>query len=88
MLRSYEQRLLSEGTLTLNVRARPNARVTRITGVMEDGSLKADVHAAPEDGEANKELARHLAERFGVGISNVELLSGHRGRLKVFRVVR
>jgi uncharacterized protein len=57
-------------------------------GVMEDGSLKIDLHAPPEDGEANALLAQCLAEAFDVPNANVEILAGHRGRLKTVRIVR
>ena len=87
MLDSYRQRLQTEGTLTLTIRARPNARRTKIVGVMEDGSLKIDLHAAPEDGEANEELLKCLAAEFSVSRQAVTLLSGQRGRMKMVTIV-
>jgi len=77
------RRLETAGSLTLEIRARPGARATRLVGEMADGSLKMDVAAAPEDGKANVELARFLAALFG---ANVELLSGQTSRLKRVRV--
>jgi uncharacterized protein len=88
VLEPYRQRLISEGVLTLTVRARPNARATKCVAVMDDGSLKVDLHAAPEDGEANAELIRFLAGEFLVAQSRVELVSGHRGRAKAVRITR
>lgn len=88
MLGTYAKRLADDGTLTLTVRARPNARVTKLGGVLDDGSVKIDVRAAPEDGEANDALLRFLAEQFGVPASCVTLVAGQRGRLKTIRIVR
>jgi uncharacterized protein (TIGR00251 family) len=86
MLEVHRRRLAQEGMLTLNVRARPNARATKVLGILEDGSVKLDLHAAPEDGEANLELVRFLAQEFDVPRANVELVSGHRGRIKTLRL--
>lgn len=88
MLEAYHQLLVSEGVITLTVRARPNARATKLVEILEDGSVKIAVHAAPEDGAANEEIIRFLAEIFGVSRGQVELLSGHRGRLKIVRISR
>jgi uncharacterized protein len=88
MLDAHRIQLAKEHSVTLTIRARPNARTTKITGMLEDGSLKIDIHAAPEDGEANEELVRFLAEAFDIAKSHIELLSGHTGRLKVVRINR
>jgi uncharacterized protein len=88
IVEDLRRRLDAEGSLTLTVRAKPNARVTEVSGVLEDGSVKIAVHAAPEDGVANEEIVRYLAEAFGVSRKQVELLSGHRGRLKIVRITR
>jgi uncharacterized protein (TIGR00251 family) len=56
--------------------------------MMADDTLKIDIAAVPEDGEANLELVRFLASEFGVGRENIEILSGQRGRRKTVKVVR
>ena len=88
VLQSLISRLASEKSLTLTIRVRPNARITKLTAVLEDGSLKIDVHAAPEDGEANQELMRYVAELFSVPRACVEFLAGQRSRVKAVRIRR
>ncbi len=80
------QRLQSEGSLTLTIRARPGAKKTQFRDILEDGSMKIDIAAAPEDGAANAELIRFIADLFGVSTASVTLLSGQTSRQKVIRI--
>ena len=77
----------AEGKVTFVVKVRPNASRTKLTGVMDDGALKIDLAAAPENGKANAELAGFLAESFTVPRSSVAILSGHTDRRKLVRIV-
>ncbi len=79
--------LAAEGKVTFVVRVRPNASRTRLIGVMDDGVLKIDLAAAPENGKANAELVGFLAESFTVPRSSVAILSGHTDRRKLVRIV-
>lgn len=83
-----KDRLAADGTVSFFVRVRPGAPKTEITDVLSDGSVKMNVAAAPEDGEANEELLRHLAETFGVAGDRLEILSGKMARRKLIRVAR
>lgn len=67
------------------VKARPGARQDRIRGIV-DGLLLVDIAAVAEDGRATKRLLEFLAGRFGVSVSNIELLSGAHARWKRLRV--
>ena len=51
-----------------------------------DGRLKVALAAPPVDGEANKVLAKFMAEIFGVPKSSVCVASGLTGRRKVVEV--
>lgn len=86
MLQIFIERLRKEGMIDLSVRVRPSASQSVVKSIMSDGSLKIDVAAVPEEGEANHELRRMLAEAFGVSIDCIEILSGDSGRLKRVRV--
>ncbi len=88
MLSVLHSRLATEGALTLTLRVRPGARVSAFKAAMADGTLKVDVAAAPEDGEANGELVRFLAEEFGVPRGNVSIVTGHASRRKVVTLFR
>lgn len=74
--------------LTLHIRVRPSASSTRVKAVMADGTFKIDIAAPPEDGKANEELVKFLAEEFGVAVSSAELLSGPTSRKKIVRITR
>ena len=43
---------------------------------MPDGTLKVKVAAVPENGKANAELCRTLAQHFQVPLRQVEIVSG------------
>lgn len=53
---------------------------------MADGTIKIDIAAAPEDGRANEELGRFLAEEFDVPKSHVEIVKGQMVKAKVVRI--
>ena len=85
---AHRTQLATTGTVTFTVRARPNAKTTECTERLEDGSMKIDLHAAPEDNEANVVLVKFLAKTFDVPLNSVVLLSGHTGRRKLVRITR
>jgi len=80
--------LATEGSVTFSVRARPHAPRTAVKDVMDDGSVKIAVAAPAEEGKANEELVRFLAEEFGVHSSQVEILSGGGNRRKMVRITK
>lgn len=72
----------AEGVL-LAVRAKPGARKAGIQGE-RDGALVVAVHAPPEDGRANAALVEVLHDALGLKRSQIELVSGQKGRDKRF----
>lgn len=50
-------------------------------------SLKAWLKSAPEDGKANDELVRILADKLNVRKSEIEIVSGFSSRNKVVDIV-
>ena len=52
----------------------------------EDGVAQVRVTAAPENGKANKAVAKLLAKALGVAPSRLVLIRGETSRDKVFRV--
>lgn len=69
----------------LPVRAQPGARRTAVLGE-QSGALKVAVTAPPEDGRANQALTEALRDALGLKRSQVELLSGAKGRQKAFLI--
>lgn len=70
----------------LTVRVRPGAKETMITEFLADGTVKIDLAAPAEDGKANAELVRFVAEKHGVSKENVRIVSGMRSRKKLIRI--
>ena len=71
---------------TFSVKVRPQAQMTAFRKPLADGTLKIDLAAVPEDGAANEELIRFLAQEFGVPTSGVEIVSGQTSRKKIIRM--
>jgi len=88
MIEALKQSLAKDGVVSFSIRARPNASRTKVTAVMEDGSVKIDVKAPAEKGKANAALRKFLAAEFGVSVSQVEVVAGGSGRRKVVRITR
>lgn len=83
---SFQQRLKSEGKLTLQIRVIPRSPATAWAGQMADGSVKLKVAAVPEKGKANEELVRFLAREFGVPRDHIEIIAGASSHAKLVRI--
>lgn len=70
---------------TLQVRVKPNARVSQIQQ-QDDGTWLAQLKSPPVDGKANEELIALVAGHFGVRKAQVTLKSGAGARLKLLQV--
>ena len=70
---------------TLQVKVKPNARVSRLveTG---PGLWHAELKSAPIDGKAKQELIALVAKAFGCPRAAVTIRSGAAGRLKLVRI--
>ncbi|MFP4104753.1 MAG: DUF167 domain-containing protein [Phycisphaerae bacterium] len=74
----------AEGTL-LPVKAVPGSSRDKIAGVLGD-ALKVTTSAAPENGKANKAIARTLAKALELGKRDVEIAAGATSPQKEFLV--
>lgn len=72
-------------TLILRILTQPRASRDAISGPHGD-RLKIRITAPPVEGAANQHLRRFLAKTFRVGVSHVELISGHNARQKCFAI--
>jgi hypothetical protein len=72
--------------VVFKVRVQPRAAKNQLAGLYGD-ALKLRLTAPPVDGEANKACKAFLAKLFKVPKNNVELLTGHTGRNKYFRII-
>lgn len=71
---------------TLAISVQPRASRTELVGE-QDGVLKIRLAAPPVDGAANAELIAYLSKLLRVRKSDVQILSGERGRRKVVLIV-
>lgn len=87
MIDQLKATLQSGGTITFSVKVRPQAQKTAFRKPLADGTLKIDLAAVAEDGEANEELVKFLAAEFRVQRSAVEIVSGQTSRQKIVRII-
>jgi uncharacterized protein (TIGR00251 family) len=76
------EKLRKNGTLTLNLKIIAKSSKNEIVGLLDDGSLKVKITAAPEKGKANAAIRAFLAEEFGVARTNIEIVRGETSPLK------
>ncbi len=69
----------------LDLRVQPNAPRSEVVGVLGD-QLKVRVAAPADDGKANRELVRFVAQELGVARSSVRIVRGHHHRSKTVEV--
>ncbi len=67
------------------VQAKPNAKEEGVERI-DDTHFKVSVKEPPRRGEANRAIARALAEHLGVAPSRIRLVLGFSSRQKVFEV--
>lgn len=79
-------RFRGEGFLELRVKVVPKSSREEIAGVLEDGSLKVRISAAPEKGRANAALCELLAAEFQVPRRAVRITGGETSARKTVRI--
>ena len=70
----------------LAVRVTPRASRNRIAEVLNDGTVKIQLTAAPVDGEANEKLIAFLSKVLEVAKSRIQIVAGATGRDKLISV--
>ncbi|MEN9316104.1 MAG: hypothetical protein RIS35_2497 [Pseudomonadota bacterium] len=69
----------------LAIHAQPGAKRTEIVGIVE-ARLKVRLAAPPVEGKANEALLRWVADRLGLPMRAIEIVSGQTSRRKRLRV--
>lgn len=87
-MKEYIKKFKKEPSLVLRFRVRAQAAKTGFVGELEDGTIKLDLKAIPEKGQANKELVRYLTKKFGVELEDVKIISGKNSRNKLVKIVK
>lgn len=73
--------------VALAIRVTPRASRNEISEILDDGTIKVRITAAPTDNEANEKLVKFLAEVLGVAPSRVDIVAGMTGRNKLVSVI-
>jgi len=74
-----------EGTVRVEVHAKPRARQSRVAGVRA-GALVVQLASPPVDGAANADLVETLAAAIGVAKRDVAIVRGETARNKLVEV--
>ena len=81
-LAALKERLAREKQLSLTIKVIAKSSRNEIVGMLEDGTLKLKIAAAPEKGKANAEICAYLAREFQVRQKDVEIVRGQLSPLK------
>ena len=76
----------TEDGVTFRIKVQPGAAKNEIVGVQGD-ALKVKINAPPVKGKANKALIDFLAKKLSVKKSEVEIICGHRSKIKKIKIV-
>ena len=71
----------------ITVKVTPRSKQTEFAEVLEDGTLKIKVAAAPEEGKANAALIAYLSETFGVDENQIEIVVGMTSEKKLVSLI-
>lgn len=71
--------------MKITVQVKPNSR-TETVELLPDGTWVVRVRVPPIEGRANERVQELLAEHFGCAKSAVQLVSGARGKRKIFEI--
>lgn len=71
-----------EGRIEIKVKVVPRSSMNRIIG-KEGDVYKVKITSPPVDGLANKALIELFAKELGVSKRSIEIVSGHRSKLKM-----
>ena len=86
MLDDLKSKLRKEGAITISVIVKPDARITQVSGILDDGTVVIDVAESAQKGRANRGLIRFLSSKFCVPQANVEIIGGNVSRRKRIRI--
>ncbi len=85
MVRSYNLHDGKSGS-ALAVRITPRASRNEIHEILDDGTVKIRITAAPVDGQANAALIEFLSSVLNVPKSRLEIVAGQTGKDKIIAV--
>jgi hypothetical protein len=76
----YEEK---EGTVSLRIKAQPNASRSEFCGLYGEDTIKIRIKAPAVEGAANKELVKFLSKSFKVPKSDIIFKTGQNSKVKI-----
>ena len=76
----------STGGAAITVKVTPRAKKNEIAGVLDDGTVKIKLTAAPVDGKANQALTEFLADFLKIPAARIEIVAGQTSRDKLIAI--
>jgi hypothetical protein len=70
----------------LAVRVQPRAKKNQIKELLEDGTVKIGITAAPVQGQANTALIKFLADILEIPQTRIEIVAGSLGKNKLVSI--
>lgn len=74
---------IDDETVTLRIKAQPNASRTEFCEVYDNDAMKIRIKAPAVEGAANKELIKFLAKSFKVSKSDILFKTGQNSKIKI-----
>lgn len=72
--------------MKISVLAKTKSKIESVEE-QDDGTYIVRVHAPPIEGKANERIRELLARHFGVPKSSIEIVSGLKGKKKIFKLL-
>ncbi len=74
---------IADETVTLRIKAQPNASRTEFCEVYDNDAIKIRIKAPAVEGAANKELVKFLAKSYKVSKSDILFKTGQNSKIKI-----
>ena len=74
---------IADETVTLRIKAQPNASRTEFCEVYDNDAIKIRIKAPALEGAANKELVKFLAKSYKVSKSDILFKTGQNSKIKI-----
>jgi uncharacterized protein (TIGR00251 family) len=71
----------------ITVKVTPRAKKTEVVGLMEDGTIRIRVAAAPEEGRANQALIEFLSRTLGIPAGQIDIMGGLSSERKLISLI-
>ena len=86
MLTEAKNRLQKGQRIMLRIKVTTKSGKHEISDMLEDGTVKIKLKAAPEKNKANKELIELLSDFFEVSYQHIMIISGETSSLKLVEI--